>query len=323
MMSGTTVKAMMCDFKKYEILRANSVFFIRKYGFFFGLALLLIIVLTLFSNTVVVREALSFFESAVEEGTTPFKYAFQYSISSIENIYSEYMNLRSAKKELIQKVHENMILKNKLSAMYDLEEENARLRQIAHFKERHPFEFLSCIFYESDPSFIYKNARVNKGSKDGVKLGMGVVSADGVVGVIMNTAAHHSSVLLLTDPNSNFDVIVARNHRRGILEGGFENTMQFKYFDHGDRLLLGDEIVTSGLTGPFPAGILIGKVKKINFDKNSVSEIIEVEPAVNFEKVKEALILKTVNRELEVIKQVGGEEWIHKVVHSGTTHNGT
>ena len=299
------------------------MFIFKKYGIFLALASLLVTFVFFFSNTKLVKNNLKNLENALNFLGSPMESAFQYSSSSIEKIYKNYINLTDVRKSLDEKIHENMILKNQLNVMFDLEAENSRLRKIANFKDKIPLHFLSCIVYEGDPSFVYKNARVDKGTQDGVQLGMGVVSANGVVGVIIKTTQHQSDILLLTDPNSNFDVIVSRNRRRGILQGGFENTMQFKYFDRGDKLLIGDEIVTSGLTGSFPGGILIGKVKNIDLDPGNATEIIDVEPSVNLEEMKEALILLSPNREFNIIERMGGSEWMKKIVESGINKNGS
>jgi rod shape-determining protein MreC len=145
---------------------------------------------------------------------------------------------------------------------------------------------------------------------------MAVVAAEGAVGVVMRTLAGYSDVLLLNDPNSNLDVIVARNRRRGMLEGSSGQTMLFKYADRGSRVLVGDEIVTSGLTGPFPRGIVVGKVARIRVEPDGVTQVIEVEPAVNFAEVSEALILLRSSREVDVIRKLGGVDWMKKLVES-------
>ncbi|NBW82281.1 rod shape-determining protein MreC, partial [bacterium] len=130
------------------------------------------------------------------------------------------------------------------------------------------------------------------------------------------TLKSYSDVLLLNDPNSNLDVIVARNRRRGMLEGSSGQGMLFKYADRGSRVIVGDEIVTSGLTGPFPRGIVVGRVTRIRVEPDGVSQMIEVEPAVNFAEVSEALILLRSSREVDVIRKVGGVDWMKKLVET-------
>ena len=132
----------------------------------------------------------------------------------------------------------------------------------------------------------------------------------------MRTVGSYSDVLLLNDPNSNLDVIVARNRRRGMLEGSSGQAMLFKYADRGSRVIVGDEIVTSGLTGPFPRGIGVGKVSRIRVEPDGVTQVIEVEPAVNFAEVSEALILLRSSREVDVIRKVGGVDWMKRLVES-------
>jgi rod shape-determining protein MreC len=138
----------------------------------------------------------------------------------------------------------------------------------------------------------------------------------------MRVSADYSDVLLLIDPNSNLDVIVARNRRRGVLQGSMAESMRFKYLERGSSILVGDEIVTSGLTGPFPSGILVGKVTDIRLSSDGVTETIEVKPAVNFSDISEALILLNPNREVDVIRKVGGVDWMKKLLEANVEKTG-
>jgi rod shape-determining protein MreC len=113
------------------------------------------------------------------------------------------------------------------------------------------------------------------------------------VGVVMRVWHSSADVLLLTDPNSNLDVFVLRNRRRGVLQGGIGHVMQFKYFDRGAMLLIGDDVVTSGLTGAFPSNVPVGKIVRIlPEDANGVAQTVDVEPIVNLDHLTNVLVLQ-------------------------------
>lgn len=296
--------------------------FLKHNAFWFVSIFMIVLALFFFSSNQNVKKELSFVEKAVYVASTPVESSFYESKDWTANIYHSYIDLKDAKQTSLTLTNENLELKTKISLLESTITENARLRKLLELKEKSSIQLASCEIMQGDPSFVYKNIRINLGSKNGLAQGMGVLSAAGVVGVIMRVYQNYSDVLLLTDPNSNLDVVVARNRRRGILQGGLSHLMQFKYFERGSNLLIGDEIVTSGLTGSFPSGIPIGKVINIKPGQDNVTQIVEVEPAVDFSDLAEVLVLLTPNREMETIRKVGGIEWIQKLVESNTGKNG-
>lgn len=296
--------------------------FIKRYAFWIISIFTVGLAVSFFSSTLVVNRELSFFEKIVYVASKPIELVFYYGKKWVVTSYESYIDLKNAKHEAEISKKENMELKAKLNILATTSLENERLRKLLDFKDKSQFKLLSCQVIQADPSFLYKNVRINRGKNDGVQYGMGVVTTEGVVGVIIRVYNNFSDVLLLTDPNSNMDVIVARNRRRGVLQGGLSYTMQFKYFERGSNLLISDEIITSGLTGAFPSGIPIGKVVSISSSKDNVTQIVEVEPAVDFSDFKEALILLTPNREVNTIRAEGGPDWIKKLIESNAGKSG-
>ena len=290
----------------------------------FGIVSILTIALAVFffSSTQSVNRDLSFMEKVVYMTSKPVELFFYYGKKWVVSSYDSYIDLKNSKEESLALQNENMQLKAQLNILSATRIENERLRKLLDFKDKSQFNLLSCEIIQSDPSFLYKNVRINRGKNDGVQYGMGVLTTEGVIGVVIRVFNNFSDVLLLTDPNSNMDVIVARNRRRGILQGGLSYAMQFKYFERGNNLLIGDEIVTSGLTGAFPSGIPVGKVTNIHSSQDNVTQQVEVEPAVDFTDFKEALVLLTPNREVEIIQDKGGVDWIKKLIDSNTGKNG-
>jgi rod shape-determining protein MreC len=296
--------------------------FLKKYAFLFVGLFVLILTVLFFSSSHKVNLQLNLFDKIVHTTSKPIESIFYYSKKWTLNTYESYINLRDTKKNIDELKQENMQLKSELNILQTASLENERLRKLLDFKNKSQFKLLSCEIIQSDPSFLYKNVRINRGKEDGVQFGMGVLTAEGVIGVVIRVYSSYSDVLLLTDPNSNMDVLVARNRRRGVLQGGLSSAMQFKYFERGNNLLIGDEIVTSGLTGAFPSGIQIGKVVSIHSSVDNVTQVVEVEPAVDFSDFKEALVLMTQNREVDIIQSEGGKDWIKKLIETNGGKNG-
>ncbi|MCA2959227.1 MAG: rod shape-determining protein MreC [Silvanigrellales bacterium] len=290
---------------------------LRRYGFALLVATAVLFPFVFYSSDMQSRKNLSAVEKVVYAFSAPVEFVFRFGTGHVKDALAAYVDLRGAKEEAKRLSEENAKLAVQLQVAGQLENENQRLRTLLDFSRQGALRFLMAQVQSADPSFLYRSIRLGRGENDGVAPGMAVVAAAGAVGMVMRTVSDASDVLLVTDPNANLDVIVARNRRRGILVGGTGNVMQFKYFDRGTRLLVGDEIVTSGLTGAFPRGIAVGRVSRIKVEEGGASQTIEVEPSVNFAEVSEALILLKPSREVEVIRKVGGLEWMKRMMEGG------
>ncbi len=298
------------------------MFFLKKHVLIFLLLITSVFGVLFFSWHHDAQRNPSFVEKLFSYTVEPLEFVLYTAKEGIVGSYESYIGLKNAREQAIALRKENDQLKGKLNILDSILQDNDRLRKLLEFKDKSPFKLLACEIIDADPTFVYKNIRINKGKKDGVQYGMGVMTTIGVVGIVIRVYEGSSDVLLLTDPNSNMDVIVARDRRRGILQGGISANMEFKYFERGNSLLVGDEIVTSGLTGAFPAGIPIGKVVNVIHSADSVSEIVHVEPAVDFTDLNEALILMSSNHEVDVITNQGGADWIKRLLDSNSGKSG-
>jgi rod shape-determining protein MreC len=120
---------------------------------------------------------------------------------------------------------------------------------------------------------------------------MAVVISEGVVGRVIEVSPDTAKVLLLTDPNSALDVIIQRSRAQGIMEGKVDEVCVLKYVQKSDDVQVGDQVITSGLGGIFPKGLMTGMVTKLDRKRPGIFQYIEVSPAVDFSKLEEVLIL--------------------------------
>ncbi len=169
--------------------------------------------------------------------------------------------------------------------------ENQRLRALLDFKRQLSYKMLPAQIIGRDPSSWFKTIIINKGHRSGVQPGSGVVSPKGVVGTVIETTPHSSSVLLITDQNSTIDVLIQRTRVRGILEGLTENSCRVNYVVKNEDIQINDDVITSGLNAIFPAGVFIGTVVKTDSNPDGFFRHIAVAPAVDFSKITEVLVV--------------------------------
>jgi rod shape-determining protein MreC len=133
---------------------------------------------------------------------------------------------------------------------------------------------------------------LNKGASDGVKVGMAVVSGEGLVGRISFTAPRYSKVLLVNDPRHAVGARLVNSGETGVLIGRNEEDLLLDLISPEVTVAVGETVVTSGYDrGIYPAGIPIGRVTKISVSRDRLSKTSLVRPYVNFGKLDIILVL--------------------------------
>lgn len=154
-----------------------------------------------------------------------------------------------------------------------------------------------------DP-FSQSRAILIKGGKDhGFQPNSVVITMDGLVGRIIEVFNRSSKVLLVIDNYFSVDVLNQRTNMRCLVKGLSLNRLeasrfaflsQVEFLEHGQELRNGDELVTSGLAGIYPAGIFVGRILRTEYSSDGHFEKSLVLPAVDFTKLKEVYVLKEV-----------------------------
>ncbi len=147
------------------------------------------------------------------------------------------------------------------------------------------------------PGFNSKVVFVDRGSAAGVKAGMAVVNADGVVGRVSAAYPTSSQVLLITDQSFSLGVVSAKNRVEGILKGLGRSECCVYYIPRDEKVEVGEWFYTSGEDRIFPRGLPVGRVKTVGGDK-TYKEIVLVPsgPARGMEEL--LVVLEAVHQSL-------------------------
>ncbi len=290
---------------------------IRRYIIVFVTVFSVVLPFFYYSSSLRTRQDLNLLEKIVLSVSQPFDALLGKIKVTFGDALHNYVVLVGAREEAAALREENARLSIRLQIASELEQENARLRELLQFADRSGEDYVSARVLSRDPSYFFDSIRINRGARDGIRSGLAVVAAGGAVGLVMRVGAATSHVLLLSDPNMSLDVIVARNRKRGVLRGLAASRMALRHASTGSSVLVGDQVMTSGLTGAFPRGVLVGQVASVDLDKDNVSQVIQVTPAVDFSGLSEVLVLRRPNPEIEVISQIGGPGWLERVMQTG------
>jgi rod shape-determining protein MreC len=222
----------------------------------------------------------------------PLQIAAQTTMNWIQDIQDSYSTLAGYKSEnekLRKRIEQLEVERNQL---LEAEATNQRLQQLLEFRSRLPSGTVTASIIADSASSWFKSCLLDKGSADGVRKGMAVVTPLGIVGQVVAVTGRTAKVLLLSDPNSGVDVLVQRTRARGIVSGSLDDGTTLKYVKRSEDIQEGDRLVTSGLDGIFPKGIVVGTVIKVRKQTLGLFQYIEVMPAVSLTRTEEVLIVR-------------------------------
>lgn len=212
-------------------------------------------------------------------------------LSGIGGVWSGYLNLIHVRKEneALRREVEQLRGENHLLKEDGLLAE--RLQILLDYKKRSPLKLVAAGVIGREPSHWFNTVIINKGETDGLKVDMGVITPDGVVGKVIKTAPLYSQVLLMTDRNSAVAATVQRTRDEGIVQGVEQGSIRLKYLPHFSEVAIGDVVVTSGLEGSFAKGLKIGEIEKVEKKEHDLFVQIQVTPEVDFSKLEEVLVI--------------------------------
>jgi rod shape-determining protein MreC len=170
--------------------------------------------------------------------------------------------------------------------------ENSQLRQLLGMRERTALRStVAEVLYDARDPFS-RRLVVDRGTQHGVKAGQPVIDAHGVIGQVTRAHPLSSEVTLVTDRNSTIPVEIRRTGIRTLAWGGSGGgTIELRFLPAATDIREGDELVTSGLDGTFPAGLPVAHVSAVKPGSTSAFMRVHAEPTARVERTKLLLVL--------------------------------
>ncbi|RQD70625.1 MAG: rod shape-determining protein MreC [Tindallia sp. MSAO_Bac2] len=138
---------------------------------------------------------------------------------------------------------------------------------------------------------------VDAGEAKGIGVNSIVIGSGGLIGRVYETGNHWAKVISIIDNSSSVSFQILRDGKlQGIVSGSVDNELSGYLFDPDADIVVGDRLITSGI-GLYPKGILIGEVTEISTSTDQLLQNIEVEPAVNFNRMNKVMIINPITYE--------------------------
>ena len=251
-----------------------------------------------------IKDTVGFAQGIVAKPTNYIIGKFE-DINALFNTYEENKRLKS-------RLEEFAVLQSEVST---LETENENLRELVDVSESlRDADPLYATVIARNPDQWEEKIILNRGSSHGIKKNMAVTTARGLIGKVTVVTNNTSEVELLYTNNSNYRVAalaqIEGGDAYGLIEGfdAERNELIFKRIDSAANIQEGAKVVTSGLGGIFPKGILVGEVTEITTDDNGLTKLAYVKPAANFSLLETVMVLRRSVTAIDGIDGTGTNE---------------
>jgi len=208
-------------------------------------------------------------------------------------------NLISTPREVTELMQRNSELESEVASLetqvIELQQQLTEyqiLSSLLDFARAYPeYEYVGASVIGRDPSPFLQYVIINRGSDDGLRRGMTVVTQQGLVGRISRVTAASANVQLITDPTMSINVRLQPSRDRAVLSGTITGDLVLGFIPQAADVNPGDLVLTSGFGGNYPPNILIGQVTSIRSQDYDLFQSGSVQPVVDFEQLEIVLVI--------------------------------
>ena len=173
---------------------------------------------------------------------------------------------------------ENERLRSEIIRLQENESETQLLYQLLEIRDAYGLESVGARVISRSPDSWNRTITINKGTNAGVRVGMPVMSANGLIGQVESAGPSSAVVRLITDQNSGVAVFIQGSRAEGIMYGSPDGTLYLRFIGLDVDVQPGATIVTSGAGGVYPKGIPVGTVQSVSFLPSDVEQSIVIKP---------------------------------------------
>lgn len=271
--------------------------FFKRYRDTFLVVLLLAVPFFFLRASIRKPEDMTPVDRAIMRIAAPLQYVSAALARGVSGMIGDYVYLVDVKQDNNKLAYENARLRAQLRELKSEKAENVRLRRLLGLRDRIPSETASAVVVGKDTTEYFRVAHLLL-DDPGVTLreNMPVISLDGAVGTVQRVSGDSVAVQLAVDSGFGVDVVVERTGSRGFVRGTGEKarySVRVEYVQRTDEVEVGDLLVTSGVGCRFPKGLPVARVVKIDKRDFGIYQSVEAEPAVDFSRLEEVLVVLT------------------------------
>jgi rod shape-determining protein MreC len=228
------------------------------------------------------------------ELVSPLQRIAAWSINGAAHGWGGYVGLRTAQKENDSMRAELDRLKVRNAELEGRALEANRLEALLNFHNSHTeTPMIAAHVIGGSPDSGTQMVNIDRGSRDGIRRDMGVITPDGVVGKIFAVYPDISQVLLIGDKESGVGALLSDTRTQGPVKGTGEPLLSLDYISNDEKVTVGEAILTSGQDRIFPKDLPVGTIVDFVSDPKTPFMRIRVKPAARLDRLEEVLVLQT------------------------------
>lgn len=227
----------------------------------------------------------------------PFQSLSHWVRDGVDGISDKFLDMDSILAENEQLKEQNRQLMDDMVEFDRLKQENQAFRDLLNMEENHPeYDYASAFVIGRDPLEQFGGFTIDQGAADGIEVGDVVVSDQGyLVGRISAVTLTSSKVLTILQPNSYVACVVSRTRDTGNLNGRSEYSLQglcvLENLSRDTLAIVGDQVITTGLGGEFPADIRVGAIQELIPEESGNSTIALIQPGEDINSIKHVFVI--------------------------------
>jgi rod shape-determining protein MreC len=212
--------------------------------------------------------------------------------TGVRGMWSNYLDLRHVRQQN-QELRERVSrLQLEQAGLLEDARQGQRLQALLGFKEHYIYSTVPAQVIGTSGTDQSRILTIDKGSKDGLKPDMAVITPDGIVGKVRDVFGHTSQVLVISDQTSGAGVLLESTRLRGVLRGNALGQPQIINMLPDERVKPGERVITSGGDQIFPRGLPVGVVDQVVPDTSNPPYLdIVLKPAANLGHLEELLVI--------------------------------
>ncbi|BCS54484.1 rod shape-determining protein MreC [Geobacter sp. SVR] len=265
--------------------------FFKKYGLTVLTGVGVLLALIFYSLNVPRNREANLVERSVMNVFGPVLKPAAYVSDFFEEVWDGYVSLVHVHKENLKLREEIRALNERVVAGNEALYANQRLSRLLGVKETVKAPTLTASIVGEDISSWFRTMLIDRGSSSGLREGMAVIAADGIVGQIVKVSGDTARVLLLTDHASGIAATIQRSRARGVVKGKGDGFCSLEFTTREEDVKVGDLVVASGIGGIFMKGMPIGEVTMVKRGEYGIFQTVTIRPAVNTAHLEEVLVI--------------------------------
>jgi rod shape-determining protein MreC len=211
---------------------------------------------------------------------------------AIQSLITQPEDITSLRQKNNQLESENARLQQQIIELQQQVSEAQLLSILVDYERRHvENEYIAAAVIARDISPFMHYVIIDRGSDDGLRKGMPVITQQGLVGTIAAVTAGAARVQLISDPGSSVNVFLQQSEAEGIINGQITGEIELDMVSQNETIQPGELVLSSGLGGNYPANIVIGQVTTIRNEPFALFQSASVQPAVDFSQLEIVLII--------------------------------